>query len=378
MIEESFTLIKNHVRDDSDPFNKFWDAVENLVLKISSPVAFTSIPLDGDDPMLLNSPSTEEPPPLSHGDTSFTDQGAGRELVPTTNNDLRVPQAILSQSQSRLSRSRGLDPSSMQESFFIIDSPSISNSQKGYSRNRSESASASLPASSLSSRPSSASLKRSEITARTSSKTLEEYAMENQQLKMSMDKLSKRNMKLEKNLEGVMQMSVWTKDVQRSAMQLIKSQDILRPVKQSVHDLSAGTEKGIALPQRPQTSTSSQLITLSASQTSSKPATMQARLLELEEEVLRLKLENSKLNSLMKKYKQRWEDLKESAKKRRSATSTPSDGTGEVSDGGGSTNSDPRSSSNRPFMQGSGASSPSNINPYASSTLVGNPNGSKF
>ncbi len=69
---------------------------------------------------------------------------------------------------------------------------------------------------------------------------MEEYAIENQQLKMTLDKLSKRNLKLEKQLEGVMQMSVWTKDVQRSAMQLIKSQDILRPVKQSIQDLSAG------------------------------------------------------------------------------------------------------------------------------------------
>jgi hypothetical protein len=69
---------------------------------------------------------------------------------------------------------------------------------------------------------------------------MEEYAIENQQLKMTLDKLSKRNLKLEKQLEGVMQMSVWTKDVQRSAMQLIRSQDILRPVKQSIQDLSAG------------------------------------------------------------------------------------------------------------------------------------------
>ena len=75
---------------------------------------------------------------------------------------------------------------------------------------------------------------------RNATKTLEEYAIENQQLKLTLDKLSRRNLKLEKHLEGVMQMSVWTKDVQRSAMQLIKSQDILRPVKQSIQDLSAG------------------------------------------------------------------------------------------------------------------------------------------
>ncbi len=35
--------------EEEDPFNKFWDAVEGLVQKISGPVAFTSAPLGKDD-----------------------------------------------------------------------------------------------------------------------------------------------------------------------------------------------------------------------------------------------------------------------------------------------------------------------------------------
>jgi hypothetical protein len=35
--------------DEEDPFNKFWDAVEGLVQKISGPVAFTSAPLGKQD-----------------------------------------------------------------------------------------------------------------------------------------------------------------------------------------------------------------------------------------------------------------------------------------------------------------------------------------
>ncbi|KAI1315167.1 hypothetical protein EDD11_001224 [Mortierella claussenii] len=397
MIEESFTLIKNHAylvnimadgivslalhaakqKDESDPFNKFWDAVENLVLKISSPVAFTTIPLDGDDPLAaLNSPTTDDPPPLSSVDTPFALSGVAGQGTGDSSNE-KAPTTSDSQRVTRTSRNR-LDPSSMQESFFIIDAPPMANSQlRNHLRNRSASAS--------DSKPSSSSIKRSETAPRTSSKTLEEYAIENQQLKMALDKLSKRNHKLEKNVEGLMQMSVWTKDVQRSAMQLIKSQDILRPVKQSIHDLSA--EKGGQLSQRAQAAVaaanaiaavSSHPSTLGSSQTTTapNPGTIHARLQELETEVIQLKLENSKLNTSMKKYKQRWEDLKESAKKRRNAATTPQDGIIDAvtEDSNGSSNShgrvlnaDGRPISQRPLLQ-------TGSNPYSSSSLAGSPN----
>ncbi|KAF9169437.1 hypothetical protein BGX21_010364 [Mortierella sp. AD011] len=347
MIEESFTLVKNHMKDESDPFNKFWDAVENLVLKISSPVAFTTIPLDGDDPMSLHSPTTEEPPTPNPMDMPFAIREEGQAAA--DNNTLKIPSTTSNGIAQPRRQSKGHnDLSHMQESFFIIESPSASTSQlKGHSRNRSMTISDTVSISSTSNK-STLTNKRSDtinvaIMPR-STKTLEEYAIENQQLKMTLDKLSKRNLKLEKNLEGVMQMSIWTKDVQRSAMQLIKSQDVLRPMKQSIQDLSGG----------------------------SNPISMQARLQELEAEVSQLKQENSKLNSLMKKYKQRWEDLKESAKKRRNATSTPPDGTPEDnSNVSGDYGADGRESPQRTPIYG-----PSTIssNPYSSSSLAGNPN----
>lgn len=191
---------------------------------------------------LLNSPTSEEPPMTN----PVRAQQSGSGGVSFQSDSLRPvshPGSGLHQLQSRQPRIRA-DPSPMQESFFIIDSPSAAHNQsRMISRNRSASTSASesttLASSSSGSRPLSASIKRADTLSR-STKTLEEYAIENQQLKMTLDKLSRRNLKLEKNLEGVMQMSVWTKDVQRSAMQLIKSQDILRPVKQSIQDVSTG------------------------------------------------------------------------------------------------------------------------------------------
>jgi hypothetical protein len=37
--------MNNQENDEEDPFNKFWDAVEGLVQRISAPVAFTTTPL---------------------------------------------------------------------------------------------------------------------------------------------------------------------------------------------------------------------------------------------------------------------------------------------------------------------------------------------
>ncbi|KAF9083398.1 hypothetical protein BGX23_011505 [Mortierella sp. AD031] len=375
MIEESFTLIKNHVKDESDPFNKFWDAVENLVLKISSPVAFTTIPLDGDDPInsgstVLNSPTSEERPPLSPLDESHSNQN---DLLPMDPNIKQgTKQTSASSSSTASSRTQQprtrVDPSPMQESFFIIDSPS----QRNAARTRSGSASESAVMSASSTKPLSSSVRRSDTSSR-GSKTMEEYAIENQQLKMTLDKLSKRNLKLEKQLEGVMQMSVWTKDVQRSAMQLIRSQDILRPVKQSIQDLSAVG----ALTQRLQQSTSGSQPTSSTSTATTttiayeqmNPTTMQARLKELEEELQQLKLENANTNHLMRKYKKRWEDLKESAKRRRNATPTPPEG---GSDATPNDSGSPVLNADPPERFGSG--SPSS-NPYSNAALAGSPSG---
>ncbi|KAF9181120.1 hypothetical protein BGZ50_005723 [Haplosporangium sp. Z 11] len=374
MVEGSFTLVKDHLKDDpNDPFNKFWDAVENLVLKISSPVAFTSIPLDGDDPMqpssasgLLHSSTSEDTLPLSPIEPPFS--------VPTgpsrADNTLRVPQGSTSYS-SQPNRMRP-DPSPMQESFFIIDSSSVKDSQiRRPIRDRSMSTSDSIASAS---KTMSTGARKPGMLSRNSTKTLEEYAIENEHLKLTLDKLSRRNLKLEKHLEGVMQMSVWTKDVQRSAMQLIKSQDVLRPVKQSIQDLAA--EKVGVLAQRAHavasTTTASSVGTTTAYD-QMNPTTMQARLRELEEELQKQKLENAKQNALMKKYKQRWEDLKESAKRRRNATPTPQDGHGDSND---VTSMDPRPYAHRPLLQ-SASSSPGGTGPFANSSLAtGIPGGS--
>lgn len=101
---------------------------------------------------------------------------------------------------------------------------------------------------------------------------------------------------------------------------------------------------------------------------------MQGRLKELEEELQQLKLENAKQNHLMKKYKQRWEDLKESAKRRRNATPTPPEGGSDPSQGGGDYGSPVLSPEPSGKFGGNGGSSPGS-NPYSNAALAGSPSG---
>ncbi|KAG0034866.1 hypothetical protein BGZ81_002632 [Podila clonocystis] len=402
MIEESYTLIRDQVKDESDPFNKFWDAVENLVLKISSPVAFTSIPLTADDPSfgsaVLQSPTTEDPPNLAL--TEVGNINPGPFVIPSTQSQQSGHQLAAIDLTSLKEQTRKtdlqkppkirMDSAAMQESYFIIDSPSATGGSKHTSRYRSASESTSPSSTTISGKRADTVTSSTAPTdsSRNSTKTLEEYAIENQQLKLALDRLSKRNMKLEKHIEGAMQMSVWQKDIQRSALQLIKSQDILRPsassqmAKQSIQDRASAGAGGVgALFASTGANANNTAMDPNTGATQSSegpnlgqmsPLTIQNRLKELTEELQAMKLENAKQTTLMKKYKQRWEDLKESAKKRRNTGSTsplpsslpPSGTETQVYESGGNLSQGIRS-----MHQGQNAG----INPFSNSSLAGNP-----
>lgn len=375
------------------------------MLKISSPVAFTSIPLTADDPSfgsaVLQSPSTEDPPNLTP--TSPTEVGTinpGPFKIPSTlsrqsghqlaANDLSSFKEQTRKTELQKPPKIRVDPAAMQESYFIIDSPSTTGGSKHISRYRSASESTSLSSSTTTGKRADTATPSTAPTDsfRSSTKTLEEYAIENQQLKLALDRLSKRNMKLEKHIEGAMQMSVWQKDIQRSALQLIKSQDILRPsassqlAKQSIQDRATVGAGGVGALSTSTVTNANNVVmdpSTGAKQSSESPnydqmspVTMQNRLKELTEELQAMKLENAKQTTLMKKYKQRWEDLKESAKKRRNTSSTlplpsslPPSGSGiQAHESGGNLPHGIRSTQQ---AQHAG------INPYSNYSLVGNP-----
>ncbi|KAF9166953.1 hypothetical protein DFQ26_006352 [Actinomortierella ambigua] len=397
-VEDSFTMIKT-MRDDSDPFNKFWEALESLVQKISSPVAFASIPLDLDEPapsvsvvqtdqpqqLQPHQPLLQPERPMSslssqlHTTSNWEDapfaiavegpKQLSSSSTPRVSNQEPPPEQQLPQRQEHLvplqqkrlmtsSKRESELESAMVDSYFIIDSPSAPPAKHPTPRSRSGSNNTSMHT-----------VHGVGENSQRSKKTIEEYQIENQQLKLTLDRLSKRNQELEKSAQAAMQlktnMNSWKQEVERRAMQLKQSQDMLRSVTMGKHtgqirsaDSSALLLKrplesyahppSVSEIEQQQTGPSGQGYLSAASTVANNsaedssgtyptayelanPMTMQQRLKELTAELETLKLDNARQTALMRKYKQRWEDLKESAKRRRSGVKPE-----EIPGGGGS------------------------------------------
>ncbi|KAJ2956025.1 hypothetical protein NQZ79_g8074 [Umbelopsis isabellina] len=250
VIDDSYALLTDREEEDSDPFNKFWNAVETLVSKLSNPVAFASVPLnEADNPNAL-----------------IEDSSVLEAMRKDPSN------------ASRPSTKAQIE-ASMMESFFVVP-------RQGPSQI----------------------IPKTADTAQTNKidekpaagKTVEEYAMENKSLKNTVDILSRQAAE-ESNLlkSSILQ---FRNDVQKQAKRIMQSQESMRSSMVYGQHGTTGT-----LPRQTKTAEASSALI----------ANPQARIKELEDEIKALRLENSRQKDLMGKYKERWEKLKESAKKRR-------------------------------------------------------------
>ncbi|CAB4475487.1 hypothetical protein RhiirA1_455743 [Rhizophagus irregularis] len=261
-IEESYMMLKGNNDstddDDSDPFNKFWDIVEGLVQKISNPVAFATVPLNGADSQTKFDPNTIQSP------LPFRYNTANENIV----DDSKVEELN----------------AAMMESFYIIPKDQRPNSG---------SRTLGLPQSSSASSASTPKTPLGSLSSNT--KSLEEYSIENKQLKAIIDNMSKRMLTYEKAAEenNMLKSSIlqFKNDVQKQAKRIKASQEILR-------------SSSIVKQPSPESSTVGN-------------AYLQRRIKELEEENRLLRSERDKQQELVAKYKDRWEKLKESAKKKR-------------------------------------------------------------
>ncbi|CAO3686527.1 unnamed protein product [Umbelopsis ramanniana] len=137
-IDDSYALLNDQSDDDSDPFNKFWNAVETLVQKLSNPVAFASAPLNEED----------DPKALMEESNTYTEQQGDVSKQP-------IQRQI---------------EASMMESFFVVQ-PQTPSAPKITIDGPNNTTGSETPV---------------------PNKTIEEYAIENKQLKSTVDKLSRQ------------------------------------------------------------------------------------------------------------------------------------------------------------------------------------------
>ncbi|CAG8630745.1 12749_t:CDS:10 [Ambispora gerdemannii] len=263
-VEESYMVLRGNNDsaddDDADPFNKFWQIVESLVSKVSNPVAFATVPLNGTDTLSLTDP---------------------RLLSDSTAVDVSIPSENKLNGRTIIeSKIDGAASTTMMESFFIIPDKKPRSSDTFHK-----------PQQTLSTTTSG-----KKKAAPTINKTIEEYALENQQLKIIVDKLSKQMLDYEKAAEenSMLKSSImqFKSDVEKQAKRIKHSQELRASV--MVRQLSP------------------------ESSTVSHSNYLQRRIKELEEELRLVKLDNEKQKASEAKYRERWEKLKESAKKKRS------------------------------------------------------------
>ncbi|KAI9094729.1 hypothetical protein DFS34DRAFT_582818, partial [Phlyctochytrium arcticum] len=268
--------------ESDDPFNKFWEAVENLVEKISltGPVAFATAPLDsesGGNPSgsinSVNSNGTGDP--LS---PSGRDMGDTLRTTTMLNSYFIVPGG-------------GIGDSGMNGTYRTsYGSSNISGSrQPGYQQHLGNTG------------------RILQYCKRVrSNKTMEELVMENEHLRHAVDILTRKVAILERAAEE--------NNLLKSSIIQFR-QDVQKQAKRFMHQTPASASGGIGA-----SFGGGRLRTGGSGHESHDIAqNLSHRVQELEEELRRQKEESDRQSLAMAKYKERWDKLKESAKKKKEA-----------------------------------------------------------
>ncbi|KAL0093973.1 hypothetical protein F4703DRAFT_1833131 [Phycomyces blakesleeanus] len=343
-IGDSYALLSNDTddEDDSDPFNKFWEVVETLVEKLSNPVAFASAPLsENDKPTPTRTEVELQQEENQQGKQEISAMLESYFVVPDHANmentriffDKREREENQYRNRNRREQEEQEERNEQEEYYGDYDEYDSSNNKdstgnkneedqeggtkdgKGRGRRRGGTGS---------------SLDRKSVMSKEKE--------ENEQLKLKVEQLTRKIRTLEKTTEesNMLKSSIlqFRNDVQKQAKRIMLNHD---STMRSSAAFGAGS--GFASTYgssyiRPSnntvpftaTSTATATGTLAGSSSGSgvgggTSSDTAMRLKELEEENRQLRLQNEKQQALVNKYRERWEKLKESAKKRRSQPS---------------------------------------------------------
>ncbi|TPX34018.1 hypothetical protein SmJEL517_g03267 [Synchytrium microbalum] len=310
---EASYLFLTHPKDleaeVQDPFNRFWDAVENLVQKtVTAPVAFATAPLGFDEFGANNSggnkQSNNTSPSSSY--TSNNGSGGGRDVMSET---IKGP---------------GGGATSILNSYFVV--PSSTSAPEYYPSATyppsSQQQQQSVPSSSRSSHPNYNGHQQNynneePLRLRTEQdlrvlKTSEELRLENASLKMTVDMLSRQVVALQRAAEE--------NDMLRSSIIQFRQDVQKEKAKQRMLKPTPG-----GFPSSPAAST---MMDEREASLTRKVVSLQDELKLAKQDVERVKQENERHVSALHKYRERWERLKESAKKRKELSPTTGEGSG--------------------------------------------------
>ncbi|KAF7338478.1 hypothetical protein MVEN_02073800 [Mycena venus] len=268
-VDESFMLLGGQRSDPGDAFNQFWNIMQGMLDNLSQPVAFATAPLG----------APESAPPNHVARTKLSSHaGLGRDGSLSSDTDIEEP--MVTRFARRLGMSGGGDSkkSSSNLNKKIVSTPDPEEDDFDEGDELTESFFL-IP---TSSDPSPATLKQDNASLR----------LEVEVLKKRLE-ATERVLQLRREQDAQLRDSIFqaTKEAQRAMGASVVGQPFLVP-NSSVLRETPGIKTG-------------------------REAQYARRVKELEDELRTVRLENDKQKAMIVRYQEKWEKLKESAKRRK-------------------------------------------------------------
>ncbi|KAG8758000.1 hypothetical protein FRC14_001010 [Serendipita sp. 396] len=273
-IDDSYMVLGGRT-DPQDPFNQFWSKLEQVLDNLSQPVAFATIPLTSSyEP--TGDISTKDQEEEGYSDDSEVDPSRSRpKLLDHMGVNSQEEQENLADKLAQALEDDAdlIDEFGMDESFYVV--PSVA------------------------------------------SPSMKKLQAENIALKQELQVLKTRLGNAEKTIKGKIEQERAIRDsiisVRREAQRAISSSALIGGRPGSLANLEA------TLPSIMPPLTNIQTQQTSGALGPEREGQYVRRIRELEEELRQSRVENEKNRATIQRFRERWEKLKESAKRKRSA-----------------------------------------------------------
>ncbi|CAE6459319.1 unnamed protein product [Rhizoctonia solani] len=294
-IEDSYMMLGGRPGEHNEAFDQFWKTLEGMLENLSQPVAFATAPL------ARNSPGNKEA--VDEDDGGESDASSNDSFCIIESKDPTVAQTLKS---AIFGSSASSSPASSKNSKkSIIPNPSLARSAYPPPPRiqQLETENAALKTD----------LERAIMRANTAERTLRQRAGQELALRESILSVRREAQRAMSATTATLRTSSLAGPMPSRNQALIASPSLAAPISPVV--LAPPT----AVAPAPALAAPTPVPAVKLPAVPAAPAVSASRIAELEEEIRQLKAENEKQKAQMAKYRERWEKLKESAKRKRAA-----------------------------------------------------------
>ncbi|KAH7340198.1 hypothetical protein B0J17DRAFT_650315 [Rhizoctonia solani] len=297
-IEDSYMMLGGRPGEHNEAFDQFWKTLEGMLVNLSEPVAFATAPMAGNSSVNKEAVDDEDDDGGGESDASSNDSFC---II-----DSKDPIAPQTTKSAIFGSSASSSPTSSKKSKkSIIPNPSLARSAYPPPPRiqQLETENAALKTD----------LERAIMRANTAERTLRQRAGQELALRESILSVRREAQRAMSATTATLRTSSLAGPMPSRNQALIASPSLAAPISPVVQ------VPPIALAPAPALVAPTPVPAVKLPAIPAAPAVSTSRIAELEEEIRQLKAENEKQKAQMAKYRERWEKLKESAKRKRAA-----------------------------------------------------------